>query len=214
MNTRVLLADDHEIFVEGLCALLGKEPQLDVIDTVTDANRAVRMVREQEPDVVIMDLSMPHMSGIEATRLIVSERPPVKVLCLSMHADRGFVLGALDAGAAGYVLKDSAKDELLEAIQTVMADRVYLSPAVAGMVVDAARSNTATPSVKMLTERERQIVQLLTQGQSTRQIAHRLHLSVKTVGTHRSHIMKKLKIDSIAALTKFAIREGLTSVDD
>ena len=213
MNTRVLLADDHEIFAEALATLLNTEPHLEVVGTASDGNQAVRQVRAQEPDVVIMDLSMPDMTGIEATQLIAAERPKVKVLCLSMHADRGFVMGALDAGASGYVLKDCAKRELLVAIRAVMANQVYLSPAVAGMVLDAATSHGATPAVERLTERERQIVQLLAGGRSTKEIAGRLHLSVKTVGTHRSHVMEKLHIHSIAELTKFAIREGLTSVE-
>ncbi len=214
MSTRVLLADDHEIFVQGLCALLDKEPQLEVIGKVTDGTQAVQLSRELEPHVVMMDLTMPGMSGIEATRLITAERPTVKVLCLSMHADRGFVMGALGAGASGYVLKDGAKSELLDAIRTVMEGQVYLSSAIAGTVVDAATSKTAandSPAFALLTEREREVLQLLAQGESTKEIAHRLHLSVKTVGTHRVHIMEKLDIKSIAALTKFAIREGLTS---
>jgi len=213
MSTRVLLADDHEIFVEGLASLLKGEPHIEVVGMVTDANQAVREVREQQPDVVIMDLAMPDMSGIEATQLISTERPTVKVLCLSMHADRGYVIGALDAGASGYVLKDSAKKELLDAIRAVVAGQVYLSPAVAGMVVDAAKSSAATPALNLLTERERQITALLAKGRSTKEIADLLHLSVKTVGTHRSHVMAKLDIHSIAELTKFAIREGLTSVE-
>jgi len=213
MSTRVLLADDHEIFVEGLRSLLNREPQLEVIGAVTGGNQAVRQVREQQPDVVIMDLSMPDMSGIEATQLIKTERPEVKILCLSMHSDRGFVMGALDAGASGYVLKDGAKRELLDAIRAVTADQVYLSPCVARMVVDAAKSSGATPALGLLTERERQVLKLLAQGLSSKQIADRLHLSVKTVGTHRNHIMEKLNIHSIAELTKFAIREGLTSVE-
>lgn len=213
MSTRVLLADDHEIFVEGLRSLLSKEPQLEVVGAVTDGGQAVRQVREQEPDVVIMDLSMPDMSGIEATQLIKTERPAVKVLCLSMHSDRGFVMGALDAGASGYVLKDGAKRELLEAIRAVTAGQVYLSPCVARMVVEAAKSNGATPALSLVTERERQVLKLLAQGSTSKEIADRLHLSVKTVGTHRNHIMEKLNIHSIAELTKFAIREGLTSVE-
>lgn len=213
MSTRVLLADDHEIFVEGLRSLLSKEPQLEVVGAVTDGGQAVRQVREQEPDVVIMDLSMPDMSGIEATQLIKTERPAVKVLCLSMHSDRGFVMGALDAGASGYVLKDGAKRELLEAIRAVTAGQVYLSPCVARMVVEAAKSNGATPALSLVTKRERQVLKLLAQGSTSKEIADRLHLSVKTVGTHRNHIMEKLNIHSIAELTKFAIREGLTSVE-
>ena len=212
MTTRVLLTDDHAIFVEGLASLLARDKQFEVVGTATHAKEALQKVRESEPDVVIMDLSMPDMSGIEATQLIKAERPDVKVLCLSMHADRGYVMGALDAGASGYVLKDGARNELVEAIQAVADDQVYLSPAIAGIVVDAAKSSGATPALELLTDRERQIVHLLAGGERTKVIAERLHLSVKTVGTHRSHIMEKLDIHSIAELTKFAIREGLTSV--
>lgn len=211
MNTRVLLADDHDIVLEGLCALLRPESEVEVIGQVTESSQAVRLSREKVPDIVIMDLSMPDMSGIEATRLIRAERPTIKVLCLSMHADRGFVLGALDAGASGYLLKDTAKKELVKAIRAVMSGLVYLSPSVVGTVVNAAKSHTDTPAVALLTEREREVLRLLAQGETTKKIAHSLHLSVKTVGTHRAHIMEKLNIDSIAALTKFAIREGLTS---
>jgi DNA-binding NarL/FixJ family response regulator len=214
MRTRILVADDHEIFAEGLCGLLGNEPALDVIGKAADGAEAVCVAREQAPDVVIMDLSMPDMNGVEATRLIKAERPAVKVLCLSMHADRGFVMGALNAGASGYLLKDSAKRELLQAIRTVMDDAVYLSPGVAGTVVDAATSGTDSDALARLTDREREVLQLLAEGTTTRGIASRLHLSVKTVGTHRAHIMDKLGVDSIAALIKFAIREGLTSATD
>jgi len=213
MSTRVLLADDHEIFVEGLASLLESEPQIEIVGMATDANQAIREVRDKEPDVVIMDISMPDMNGIEATQLITTERPSTKVLCLSMHADRGYVMGALGAGASGYLLKDGAKKELLDAIRAAMANQIYLSPAVAATVVDAAISSSASPALDLLTERECQIVALLAKGRSTKQIAEHLHLSVKTVGTHRSHIMAKLDINSIAELTKFAIREGLTSAD-
>ena len=214
MKTRILLVDDHAIFVEGLSALLRNEPQLEVIGAVTTAQDAVRVAREQQPDLVLMDLSMPDMSGVEATLLIKTEQPKIKILCLSMHADRGFVMGSLDAGASGYLLKEGAMDELLSAVKSVMSDHVYLSPAVAAYVVDAARSDKATPAVELLTIRERQVLKLLAQGESTKAIAHRLHLSVKTVGTHRANLMDKLKLNSIAELTKFAIREGLSSLDN
>ena len=216
MTTRVLLADDHEIVLDGVHAMLEREPEFEVIGKVTDGSQAVRQSRELVPDIVVMDLTMPDMSGIEATRLIVTEQPTVKVLCLSMHADRGFVMAALEAGASGYVLKDAAKQELLHAICTVMKGQVYLSPGVAGMVVDAARSRDAESGASdfaLLTEREREVLQLLAQGETSKQIACRLHLSVKTVGTHRRHIMDKLNINNIAGLTKFAIREGLASAE-
>ena len=217
MTTRVLLADDHEIVLDGVHAMLEREPEFEVIGKVTDGSQAVCLSREQAPNIVVMDLTMPDMSGIEATRLILTERPAVKVLCLSMHADRGFVMAALEAGASGYVLKDAAKKELLHAIRTVMKGQVYLSPGIAGMVVDAARSRDAASdgsNLGLLTAREREVLQLLAQGETTKLIANLLHLSVKTVGTHRRHVMDKLTIDNIAGLTRFAIREGLVSVEE
>jgi DNA-binding NarL/FixJ family response regulator len=216
VRVRILLADDHRIVLDGVHAVLEREPDFEVVGKATDGNQAVRLAREQVPDVMVMDLSMPGLSGIEATRQITAELPTVKVLCLSMHVDRGFVMGALGAGASGYVLKDGAKTELLNAIRAVMKDQVYLSPGVSGLVVDAATSKTAanaSPAFALLTEREREVLQLLADGETTKEIAHRLNLSVKTVGTHREHIMDKLGIRSIAAMTKFAIREGLTSPD-
>ena len=201
MTTRVLLADDHEIVLDGVHAMLEREPEFEVIGKVTDGSQAVCLSREQAPNIVVMDLTMPDMSGIEATRLILTERPAVKVLCLSMHADRGFVMAALEAGASGYVLKDAAKKELLHAIRTVMKGQVYLSPGIAGMVVDAARSRDAASdgsNLGLLTAREREVLQLLAQGETTKLIANLLHLSVKTVGTHRRHVMDKLTIDNIA----------------
>ena len=217
MSVRIVLADDHAIVLDGLHAVLEGELGLEVIGKVSDGRQAVRLSREQLPDIVVMDLTMPDMNGVEATRLITAERPTVKVLCLSMHADRGFVMAALDAGAAGYVLKDGAKKELLDAIRTVMMGQIYLSPAIAGMVVDAARSHSAgddVPRLTRLSAREREVLELIAQGESTKAIAQRLNLSVKTVGTHRRNILGKLKLESIAALTKFAIREGLTSATD
>ena len=218
MTTRILLADDHEIVLDGVHATLKQESEFEIIGKVTDGGEAARLSRELIPDIVVMDLSMPNMSGIEATRLIVSERPAVRVLCLSMHADRGFVMAALEAGASGYVLKDTAKQELLHAIRTVIKGQVYLSPGVAGMVVDAARSSRNAASIcsecALLSERELEVLKLLALGESTKQIAFRLHLSVKTVGTHRQHIMGKLKINNLAGLIRFAIREGLISAEE
>ena len=225
MTTRILLADDHEIILDGVHAMLQAEPEFEVIARATDCKRAIQLSRELVPDLVVLDITMPDMSGIEATRLIVSEQPAVRVLCLSMHADRGFVMAALEAGVSGYVLKDTARQELLHAIHSAIKGQVYLSPGVAGMVVGAgeelagvARSRISAVSncsgFDLLSARETAVLELIAQGESTRQIACRLHLSVKTIGTHRRNIMEKLKIKSIAGLTKFAIREGLASGED
>ena len=214
MSIQILLVDDHEIFTDALRVLLSGEPDLEVIGRITDGRDAVREAVESVPDVVIMDVSMPGMNGIEATLEITRRRPEVKVLCLSMHAEGRFVRAALDAGASGYLLKECALAEVVQAIRAAVASQVYLSPAIAGTVVEAmkaGRSEAAASAFAVLTDRERGVLQLLAEGHATREIAARLHLSVKTIGTHREHIMGKLDIHSIAGLTKYAIREGLTS---
>ncbi len=170
-------------------------------------------MRRLKPDLVIMDNSMPCMNGIEATCRITGEASPVKVLCLSMHSEPRFVERAMEAGASGYLLKECAFQELAGAIREVMAGRTYLSPAIARIVVDAMKrrkQNDASTYLGRLTEREREILQLLADGYSARQIGEKLCLSVKTVATHRQHVMDKLDIHNIAGLTKFAVREGLT----
>jgi len=216
MKTRILLADDHRIMREGLAALLERQPDMEVIQQASDGLQAVSVSRDLTPDVAVMDVTMPGMNGIEATRRITKEVPGVKVLCLSVHGDTRVVSGVLDAGASGYVLKDCAVEELVTAIRTVVAHKTYLSPGIAGTLVDdykARRTAPASSACRELTEREREIVQLLAEGLSTKEIGERLHLSVKTVGTHREHLMAKLHVQSLAQLTKYAIREGLTSVE-
>ena len=216
MSTRILLADDHQIFREGLASLLDRQPEMEVIQQASDGLQAVSFTRDLNPDVVVMDLTMPGMNGIEATRLITNEVPGVKVLCLSVHGDTQFISSVLDAGASGYLLKDCAFEELVTAIHTVMGNQIYLSPGIAGTLVDdykARRPESVPSAFSQLTEREREIVQLLAEGQSTKEIAERLCLSVKTVGTHREHLMAKLHVHSLAQLTKYAIQEGLTSAE-
>ncbi len=214
LSGRILLADDHSLFLNGLRALLERQPGLEVVGEAMDGRNAVTAALEKLPDVVIMDVSMPIMNGIEATRRITSELPAVKVLCLSMHAEARFVEGALEAGAAGYVLKECALEELLTAIRAVTGGQTYLSPAIAGTVVEALKTQRTRshPSVfALLSEREREVLQLLAEGDSAKEIAARLNLSVKTVGTYRERMMTKLDIHSLAGLVKYAIQEGLTS---
>jgi DNA-binding NarL/FixJ family response regulator len=215
MNIRIVLADDHAMFLSGLCALLDKHRDLEVIAEVRDGQEAVKVAREQKPDLVIMDVAMPGMNGIEATRQITAELPGVKVLCLSMHASEQFVGEGFEGGASGYVLKEAAFEEMLRAIRAVMANQTYLSPAVAGPMIEgyrALRSRHPSP-VAPLTGREREVLQLVAEGHSTKEIAGRLHLSIKTIDTHRRRLMDKLRIHSVAGLTKYAIRSGLTAPD-
>ncbi|HUV94936.1 MAG TPA: response regulator transcription factor [Anaerolineae bacterium] len=216
MRITVLLADDHKIMRDGLRSLIEREPDMEVVGEAADGRRTVQLVRELSPDVVIMDVTMPHLNGLEATRQIVAEAPKVKVIALSMHSDSRFVAGMLRAGGSGYLLKDCAFEELVHAIRTVTANQAYLSPAITGIVVEDYVRRVPPRELSafsVLTPREREVLQLLAEGQTTRGIASRLHTSVKTIETHRRHIMGKLDISGVAELTKYAIREGLTSLD-
>ncbi len=214
MSLRILLADDHRLFLGGLRALLQQERDFEVVGDAGDGRQAVRQARALRPDLVVMDLSMPGLNGIEATRRIAAELHGTRVLALSMHTEARFVEAALEAGASGYLLKDAALDELIKAVRAVVAGRTYLSPAIAGIVVDALRGHrpfTRRSVHTLLTAREREVLQLVAEGRTTRQVADRLSMSVKTVATHRQHVMDKLHIRSIAGLTKYAVIEGLTA---
>lgn len=212
--TRVLLADDHKILRQGLRTLLEQEKDIQVVGEADNGSSSVELTGELAPDVVIMDVAMPDLNGIDATRRITEADPRTRVLALSMHSDGRYVRGMLQAGARGYILKDCAAEELTHAIRTVMAGQVYVSPGVTGTIVnDYVRQLTAADQPATLTRREREVLQLLAEGGSTANIAAGLHLSVKTIETHRKRIMDKLGLRSIAELTKYAIREGITTVD-
>lgn len=213
---KILLADDHQIIREGLAALLHKEPDMQVVAQADTGRTAVQLARKHAPDVVVMDVSMPDLNGIEAAKQIRAEMPAVKIIALSMHSDRRFVAQMLKAGASGYLLKDSAFEELTQAIRAILNRRVYLSPKITGIVVDDYVQHLSVSDITnppALTTREREVVQLMAEGRSTKQIADRLNISVKTVETHRRQLMEKLKLHSVAELTKFAVREGLTSLE-
>lgn len=216
MSIKVLIVDDHKIMREGLRSLLEREGDLEVVGEADTGRQAIQSVRELDPDLVLMDLTMPEMNGIEATRRIAEAFPEVRVLALSMHSDRRFIEEALAAGAQGFLLKDCAFDELVSAIREVIADRFYLSPRIAGVVVKdylGKRGRSEPSSSVRLTPREREVLQLVAEGKNTKEVAFALNVSVKTVETQRTQIMKKLKITSVAELTKYAIREGLTTLD-
>lgn len=215
MKLRLLLADDHGMFREGLRALIEKQTDLEVVGEAANGREAVRLARDLTPTVVVMDVSMPDLSGVEATRQILKRRPEVKIVALSMHSDRRFVVEMLRAGAQGYLLKDCAYEELVRAIRTVAGGRVYLSPRIAGVVLEDCVRRTAPEAAPApaLTAREREVLQLLAEGHGTKQIARRLHVSTKTIDTHRHNIMNRLDIRSVAELTKYAVREGLTTLE-
>jgi len=216
MGVRILIADDHKIVREGLRALIEKHENMEVVAEAETGLDAVRLTQRLAPDVVIMDLGMPQMNGIEATREITSGNEKIKVVALSMHSDKRFVLQMLKAGASAYLLKDSAFEELITAIKTVMSHQSFLSPKITDVVLKeylqtVSRGDASVFSV--LTHREREVLQMLAEGRSTKEIAASLGVSVKTIETHRQQIMDKLKIRSVAELTKYAIREGLTSLE-
>jgi len=217
MSIRVLIADDHKIMLAGLRSLLEKQNDLEVVAEAENGRKAVQMAQETEPDVVVMDVSMPDLNGIEATKQIKESVPKTRVIALSMHSDKRFVMGMLRAGASGYLLKDCASQELANAIHQVSAGKKYLSPEITGVVIDdflmGGPSDEVAAVASQLSAREREVLQLIAEGWSTKQIASHLYVSVKTIETHRRQIMKKLDLHTIAALTKYAIREGLTSIE-
>jgi DNA-binding NarL/FixJ family response regulator len=215
MPLRVLLADDHPIFRAGVRSLMDSQLSAEVVAEVEDGVGAVEAALTQKPDVVVIDVSMPGMNGLDATRRITNEAPEVKVLCLSMHSDRRFVDAALRSGARGYLLKECALEELVGAIHAVVAGQIYVSSRLTDAVLTGYRAEGGVPSaLDLLTPREREVLQLLAEGHSAQDIAARLYVSVKTIGTHREHLMQKLGTRSLAGLTKFAIREGLTSAEE
>lgn len=216
MGIRIVIADDHQIMRQGLRTLLEKEPGMEVVAEADTGRKTVSLVREFLPQAVIMDVEMPDMNGIDACREILEEFPDIKIIALSMHSDRRFVVNMLRAGAQGYLLKDCAFEELVQALHLAMANRTYLSPGVAEVVVKDYTKPHPAPSLAEcpeLTNREREILQLMSEGKRSSQIAGLLSISVKTVDTHRQQIMHKLGTRSVADLTKYAIREGLTSLD-
>jgi DNA-binding NarL/FixJ family response regulator len=216
VSVRVLIADDHAVVRQGLRALIESRTDMNVVGEAPNGRVAVRMAREFSPHVVVMDVAMPDMNGIEATRQLLKSAKRSKVVALSMHSERRLVIEMLRAGASAFVLKEYVFDELLNAIHSVLADRKYVSPRLVGVMVDdyARKVVPGDPSpTSALTAREREVLQLLAEGATMREISLKLHVSMKTIETHRKNVMLKLKTHSIAELTKLAIREGLTSLD-
>jgi two-component system, NarL family, response regulator NreC len=216
MTIRILIADDHRIIREGLRSLLGAEPDLEVVGQAKNGREAIRLARDLSPEVVLLDVSMPDMNGMEATTQILEDLPHVKVIALSMHKDEHFVAGMLLAGASGYLLKDCSVEELAGAVRSVMSGGVHLSPGITPMVIRRYMDHIVEKEVLLrppLSSRENEVLQLVAEGKTSRGIASALHISTKTVETHRRQIMQKLGVNTVAELTKYAVRTGVTSVD-
>lgn len=217
MAHRVLLVEDHTIVRDGVKALLGTCHDISVVGEAADGREAVRLVDTLNPDVVVMDIAMPRLNGIEAARQIRTRRPEIRILMLSMHGDRRYIFESLRAGASGYLLKDAAYAELVSAIRSVAGGSTYLSRSIAGTVMDdyvRRAGGTATAGdVERLTGREKEILQLIAEGHSGTQVARKLHISPSTVETHRHHIMEKLDVHNVVDLVKAAIRAGLVELD-
>lgn len=216
MNIRIILVDDHKIMRESLRVLIEKQPDMKVIGEAEDGRKAVEVVKKLSPDLVIMDIVMPGLNGIESTRQVISSNAFVKVIVLSAHSDWRFIHQVFKAGASGYLLKTCAFEELVMSIKVVVAHKIYVSSAITDVIMQdylAKRVKTDSSVFSLLTNREREVLQLIAEGKTTKEIALLLGVSVKTIETHRQQIMmNKLGINSIAELTKYAIREGLTSL--
>ena len=213
----IILVDDHAIMRDGLRHLLSQESDIEVVGEADNGRDAVKLVLEKKPDMVIMDVAMQDMNGIEATRQIKSEDPDIKVIALSMHSERQIVVGIFRAGASGYLLKESSSLELVEAIRTIHLGRKYLSQKISDIVlqeISDIKKDTGEIGVDVLTNRECEILQLISEGNSTKKIAEVLFISPKTVESHRANIMEKLDIHNIPELTKYAIRAGITSLEN
>ena len=216
MGTKILLVDDHEIIREGLLALLERQTDIEVIGAVQNGREAVEVAAKTKPDIVVMDIAMPGLNGIEATKQIIHQFPKTKIIALSAHPDKQYVAEMLRAGASGYLLKRHAFRNLVEAIHAAQAGQTYLSPGIVGIVVEdyvqhLPPDNSSAQSV--LSDREREVLQLIAEGHPTKEVGAILHVSIQTVATHRRQVMNKLGLQSVAELTKYAVREGITTLN-
>lgn len=211
--TRILLADDHNILRDGMRLLLERQPGFVVVGEAADGRETVQLAREQNPDVIVMDIAMPNMNGIEATRRIVEKQPHIGIVILSMHHDESYVIRSLKAGARAYLLKDAVKAELILAIEAVLEGRSFFSPKVSRILQEeyfqALDRKNAEDTYELLTDREREILQMIAEGKTNKEVANTLNLSLYTVDTHRTHILQKLNLHSVPELILYAVRKGI-----
>lgn len=214
---KLLVADDHKIFRQGIKKLLEEESDLQVVGEASDGRDAVKKATELKPDVILMDIAMANLNGLEATRQIKKQLPSAKVIMVTMHKNEEYVLQSFQAGASGFILKEGAVEELVSAIRSINSDKSFLSPSISKTLIDAymrkmETGKTETP-FDLLTDREREVLQLIAEGYTNREVAKSLFISVKTVEAHRAHIMQKLNIHDIAKLVKYAIQKGLVDLN-
>jgi two-component system, NarL family, response regulator NreC len=213
MTLKIIVVDDHKIVRDGLCSLIEGLSGYAIVGRAQNGRQAIEVARRENPDIIIMDISMPEMNGIDATSSILEEMPSCKIIVLSMHSDKRFITGALQAGASGFLLKECAFQELNQALDAVRRGQTYLSPQIASTVVHDYRRRLLTEDKeKNLTTKEREVLQLIAEGRSTKEIADRLFVSVKAIEGRRRRLMEKLQITTVAGLVKYAIREGLTEL--
>jgi two-component system response regulator NreC len=215
MRIKIMVVDEHKIVREGLATLIAKQPNMEIVGEATDGREALDLVEKNTPDLILMDVTMPNLNGIEATRRIKLKNPEIEIIALSLHSERQFVLGMIRAGASGYLIKQCTFDELVLAINTVMEGKNYLSREIANVLVEEyirKESEEKAMIDSKLTSREIEVLQLLAEGETTKEIANNLFISLKTVEAHIRHTKSKLKAKTEAELTKIAIREGLTSL--
>ncbi len=217
MAIRIVLADDHGLVRAGVAMMIQQQPDMEVVGDADNGRGTVELARKFSPNIVLMDISMPDLNGIDATQQITALSPATRVVALTGRTDRRTVVDVLRAGASGYILKNAPAEELMLAIRTVAQGKVYLSPSIAGGVLEDLRQHapaSGSPEFAALSLREREVLQLMAEGKSTKQIASALKVSKKTVDNHRAHLMAKLKVSTLAELIKYAIREGITSLHD
>ncbi|MGB8656189.1 MAG: response regulator transcription factor [Candidatus Zixiibacteriota bacterium] len=216
-KVRLLVADDHKIFRQGIKKLLEEEPDLQVVGEAADGRDVVKKAIELKPDIVLMDIAMANLNGLEATRQIKKALPDMRVIMLTMHKNEEYVLQSFQAGASGYILKEGAVEELVSAIRSIHQDKSFLSPTISKTLIDAYLRKSETGKTEtpfdLLTDREREVLQLIAEGYTNREVAKSLFISVKTVEAHRAHIMQKLNIHDIAKLVKYAIQKGLVDLN-
>ncbi|MDP3441472.1 MAG: response regulator transcription factor [Ignavibacteria bacterium] len=215
MTIRILITDDHQLFREGIANLLSASTHIEIVAQAENGQEAIEKAKKLKPDIVIMDLNLPVINGVDATRILHQELPKTKVLVLSMHAEKSYIKEALEAGAFGYLFKDCTYDQLIEAINTVYQGKKYLSAKITEVLIHdyLSKEEEVHDNSEELSERESEILKLMAEGKLTREISDMLFISVKTVGTHKQHILEKLNLKSTADLIKYAIKKGIVGLE-